>query len=107
MSFVSAANVLVNKGKNGIINFQTAAQDVSEAIIFNTAMTIRIQQDREVQAEILQTIQRVEAQEGEMLVADKEDLEVGVLEEAKKISHLIVVTLIPVATSASAPKLQV
>lgn len=102
MSYAFAANVSVNKGKNGIIK----ALDVEEAIISNLMKT-RIQQDLEVQVGIHQTILRVEVQEGEMLVVGKEDPEVGVAEEAKKISHSIVVTLIPGATSASAPKLLV
>lgn len=113
MLYAFAANVSVNKGEKDTINFRIRNNVKDpldwEAIIFKMGLdhTIRILQDHEVQVGILQTILRVEVQEGEMVVAGKEDPEVGEAEHPKKISHLTVATLIPVATSASAPKLQV
>lgn len=80
-----------------------------EAIIFKMGLdhTIRILRDLEALVGTHQTILRVEVQEGETVVAGKGDPEVGVAAQPRKICHSTVATLIPVATSASAPKPQV
>ena len=109
MLYAFAANVLVNKGENGIINLQIVQDLELEAIIFKMGLdhTIKIRQDLVVQAGILQTIRRVEVQEEEKVVAGKEGLEVGVADQPKKICRSTVATLIPRVTFANAPKPQV